>query len=647
MYQVKVIADSVSDAARVTSFQVTYPRFILAEVNTHRIIAKSTESSRAVPVRKRISAVLSDPFVPLAFGKNQSGMQARETLEGLKHTVSRWAWLGAAFTAAGWASILDRLGVHKQLANRIVEPYVWVTTVLTATEWDNFWALRTHPDAQPEFQTLACMMREAYDASKPHPKQLGEWHLPYIQRSEMLGPSASVIEWQDLARASAARCGRVSYRPHDGSDVDLAKDMARALGFNDGGHMCYDEDTEVLTHSGWVKWPDVTPSHDLFAVDFEARTGAFERPRGLHCSVLNGFMYHVGGQQLDLKVTLNHRMIVSRRLNTGAWTPYEAEEARDIVGKPRRYITSVEHASGAHADSVPTIVRDNTWFLRFLGFFIGDGHAVDGNQARFHLRKQRKIDFLIATGAPVTGMKSHKFVVSMPGLGSWLRAQCYDTSGEKRIPTWALHLTSSQRAELLEGLRNSDGGSKRHTWVYSSTSEQVISMLQTLIHMSGLSAGVSFSVYGPKSARYYRLNVSTRTAPRVETGNSGRSLTYAESIVPYCGKVYCATVSTGALLVRRNGHIVVSGNSPFDHPARAGMIDVRATKHCVQRLVGGSEDWTRNSPRMLDTNDFVAHLRGWTPLRRFIPYEYNFGLYKKAQEALKSQAERTAVNAAS
>lgn len=324
MYQVKVIADSVSDAARVTSFQVTYPRFILAEVNTHRIIAKSTESSRAVPVRKRISAVLSDPFVPLAFGKNQSGMQARETLEGLKHTVSRWAWLGAAFTAAGWASILDRLGVHKQLANRIVEPYVWVTTVLTATEWDNFWALRTHPDAQPEFQTLACMMREAYDASKPHPKQLGEWHLPYIQRSEMLGPSASVIEWQDLARASAARCGRVSYRPHDGSDVDLAKDMARALGFNDGGHM-----------------------------------------------------------------------------------------------------------------------------------------------------------------------------------------------------------------------------------------------------------------------------------------------------------------------------------GPFDHPARAGMIDVRATKHSVQRLVGGSEDWTRNAPRMLDTNDFVAHLRGWTPLRRFIPYEYNFGLYKKAQEALKSQAERTAVNAAS
>jgi thymidylate synthase ThyX len=227
----KIIADSISPAGyRITSFEVTYPRFILAEINTHRMIAKSTASSRAIPVKTQIAKVRHSAFVPYSFGRNQAGMQALSTLSEAEAHCARIAWLTAAASAANHAEVLADTGVHKQLANRVLEPFLYTTTILTATEWDNFFKLRDHPEAQPEFQELARLMRLGYESSSPRQLAAEEWHTPYIEAD-------SPLKLLDQLRVSAARCARVSYRTTDGATSSLDKDLELAKRLLTSGHM--------------------------------------------------------------------------------------------------------------------------------------------------------------------------------------------------------------------------------------------------------------------------------------------------------------------------------------------------------------------------------------------------------------------------
>lgn len=223
----KIILDSINfDGARITTFEVEAPRFLLAEVNTHRVIAKSAASSRAIPVEKRIAMVKENPFVPKAFGKNKRGMQAEETLEQDAAEYAESTWRAAAESATIHAQGLVDAGVHKQQANRILEPFVYYHGVMTATEWDNFWHLRLHPDAQPEFQELAGIMKELYDASKP---QLRKYHLPYADDL--------ADDYEVGFKVSAARCARVSYRTFDGNISTVIKDMELCEQLISAGHM--------------------------------------------------------------------------------------------------------------------------------------------------------------------------------------------------------------------------------------------------------------------------------------------------------------------------------------------------------------------------------------------------------------------------
>jgi thymidylate synthase ThyX len=225
-FECRVEADSISpDGVRLITFVVTFPRFILAEVNTHRMLSRNSASSRAIPVEKRIAAVKVDPFVPSAFGANQKGMQAGELLEDQE--AARAVWLNEAARAVCGAGALAQLGVHKQLANRLLEPFSWHTAVISATDWANFFALRCHPDAQPEFQTIAGMMREAFIASRPELLRRGEWHLPFTTEAERREHS---FDWRKI---SAGRCCRVSYLTHDGkrdpfADLNLAERLIAA-----------------------------------------------------------------------------------------------------------------------------------------------------------------------------------------------------------------------------------------------------------------------------------------------------------------------------------------------------------------------------------------------------------------------------------
>lgn len=248
----KVIADSVSAAGkRIVTLELCYQRFIHAEVKTHRVLSKNPEelivqeadigfmsdtnfsrnamSSRAIPVAKMIEQVRENPAAPLHWGANQPGMQAHAQLEGDALLGVQRMWAEAAMEAARIADIMTRYGAHKQVANRILEPFQWMRTIVTATEWDNFFELRDHPDAQPEFQNLARLMREAMAASEPvlrrpleHWEKATEssWHLPYVTADER-----RLVSVELLPKISAARCARVSYLTHEGENPDIVKDL--------------------------------------------------------------------------------------------------------------------------------------------------------------------------------------------------------------------------------------------------------------------------------------------------------------------------------------------------------------------------------------------------------------------------------------
>lgn len=209
----KVILDSLSPTGdRLTTLELNFQRFILSEFNTHRKFSRNSASSRAIPIEKQIAEINRNPAMPIEFGSNQSGMQAGPPLEGEERMEAIQVWLNAADSAIDMATALLKLGVHKQVTNRLLEPFMWHRVIVSSTEWDNFFGLRISELAQPEIHALAKAMKDAIDASAPKLLFPGEWHTPYIQEDEY----NSDLSQDQLCKISAARCGRVSYLTHDG-----------------------------------------------------------------------------------------------------------------------------------------------------------------------------------------------------------------------------------------------------------------------------------------------------------------------------------------------------------------------------------------------------------------------------------------------
>lgn len=233
-YAAKIVADSISEAGdRLTTMEVTFPRMVLAEYNTHRVFSRNSASSRAIPVLKQLMRIEENPFIPIYWGKDQSGMQAEQELSLADQERATAIWLAARDDALKHTRALLNLGVHKQIANRLLEPFMWHTVIVTATEWSNFFALRAHADAQPEIRVIAELMQEAYNTSQPKLLREGEWHLPLIQPDEYDG----VFEFSEEARKiSSARCARVSYLTHDGKR-DIEADLTLYERLVGGGHM--------------------------------------------------------------------------------------------------------------------------------------------------------------------------------------------------------------------------------------------------------------------------------------------------------------------------------------------------------------------------------------------------------------------------
>lgn len=219
----KVICDSINpDGDRLTTMELEMPRYILAEFNTHRMFSRCTASSRAIPVEKRIAMLINDPVIP-HWGVNKPGMQADEVADKRTASEARNAWLEARDWSVHFARELVEMGIHKQAVNRLLEPFVHVKTIVSATEWANFFALRCHPKAAPEMQALANAMKEAYLASTPSRLGWDIWHLPFITEKEKYETPFEID--YELVYASVARCARVSYNNHDGSAPDIKKDV--------------------------------------------------------------------------------------------------------------------------------------------------------------------------------------------------------------------------------------------------------------------------------------------------------------------------------------------------------------------------------------------------------------------------------------
>jgi thymidylate synthase ThyX len=239
MIKAQIVADSLAPSGvRLTTFVLTYPRFIHAEFMTHRVFSRNASSSRAIPVKKQIQEVIDNPVIPLAFTKNQKGMQGGEALDGEAHEKAVAAWLEGRDRAVEVANKLADLEVHKQYANRVLEPWAHITVVVTGTDWDNFFALRCHSAAQPEIHALADQMYGQYVLNKPTNLAEGQWHLPFMSKEDRpdafayldYGDDGSNATLKDvdvlMVKRSVARCARVSYKNHDGTNTSVEQDLS-------------------------------------------------------------------------------------------------------------------------------------------------------------------------------------------------------------------------------------------------------------------------------------------------------------------------------------------------------------------------------------------------------------------------------------
>lgn len=251
MIKAQIIADSVCSRKphtaidyRITTWILTYPRFIHAEFMTHRVFSRNAASSRAIPVAKMLKMVADNPAMPEYWGANQSGMQAAAELDDTQKYIARENWLEGRNNALQLAQRLVDCNTHKQIANRVIEPWNHITVLATATEHLNFFALRAHKDAQPEFQVLAYTMLREYLRSAPKVCEEGEWHIPFGDKM----PEGAPLK--ERLKIATARAARVSYVSFDG-DITPEKDYELHDRLMESGHWSpFEHCAEALPYRG-------------------------------------------------------------------------------------------------------------------------------------------------------------------------------------------------------------------------------------------------------------------------------------------------------------------------------------------------------------------------------------------------------------
>jgi hypothetical protein len=312
-FSTRVLADSVSREHRLITVEVTFPRYLLAEFNTHRRFSRNSASSRAIPPEKQLMRIRNEPFIPRVFYGRAKGMGQAAPLDKRQHGIAENAWLRARdevvrqalslITAPGYVNqweietVIQKiaeepegregwLNVSKSTVNRLLEPFMWHTVIVTATEWDNFFALRCPPGdevdeefpAEPEIQRTALAMREAMRASEPNPMPLGQWHLPLVmevEKTQIINAEDAEKAWEYWAMVSAGRCARVSFDTHENYEAPEAS-YARAERLLSNGHLSpfehaatplqpdqygpdWQEDGTISNFDGWLQFRKTIP----------------------------------------------------------------------------------------------------------------------------------------------------------------------------------------------------------------------------------------------------------------------------------------------------------------------------------------------------------------------------------------------------
>lgn len=218
--EVKIIEDSLNpyNGKRLTTMQLKYWRSIHAEFMTHRVFSRNASSSRAIPISTFLKQVWNDPAGPIHWGANNSGMQSNKELTGWKKWLAKFTWNTSGKIMCIIVYLINKLvSPHKQTFNRLLEPWQYISVIVTATEWDNFFELRNHRDAQPEIKELAEKMQQAMAESVPVER---EHHLPYVADWEQ-----KMYTLDECFKLSTARCARVSYLTHDGKAPSFDNDV--------------------------------------------------------------------------------------------------------------------------------------------------------------------------------------------------------------------------------------------------------------------------------------------------------------------------------------------------------------------------------------------------------------------------------------
>jgi hypothetical protein len=254
--EAKVVADSITPGgSRLVTLECQFPRIILSQVNTHRAFSRNSASSRAIPTSKMIKSVKDDPYIPIKFGANQKGMQPGEEVGVTARWKAENTWRSACANAIHAAEEMFNLGIHKEVVNRLLEPFQWHKAIISATEWAGFFNQRLFGEgAQEEIHVLAFAIHEALRNSNPCRLAIGDYHLPYVLPEEIGSRTMYAC-----MKMSVARCARVSYLNHDGernvqSDFALFERLytAKPPHLSPFEHVaCATDQNEKGNFSGW------------------------------------------------------------------------------------------------------------------------------------------------------------------------------------------------------------------------------------------------------------------------------------------------------------------------------------------------------------------------------------------------------------
>lgn len=337
------------------------------------------------------------------------------------------------------------------------------------------------------------------------------------------------------------------------------------------GH-CYDKNTQVLTDRGFMDWSKVDYETNLAVIDPKNRAfKGFEKPTALIQYRYKGQMIHFNTKDVDLMITPEHKLYCS--LSSTAYKrthpEFELIPANKIVGKQNAYKNPVYKKPLRLAlTAVNTDTSIGDYIYKLYGFFIGDGYSTgDGNFIQFHIKKDRKIQYLKQIceecGLKIEEKSNNKYnVYTDPKI---FKELFYNENREKTFPISFLTMSKESFEYFFEGLINSDGNVYATGLRYDTTSVELKERLSALFSINNINHTITYRKSTEENWKdIYTFNISNNKNKYPMFNDSRQKNAPIE--VDYNDMVYCAEVSTGLLIVRRNDKVCLCGNcSVIEH----------------------------------------------------------------------------------